>query len=106
MVTAPVVVVCVRDPDASNVYEVYARQHDGTYVIVSEQGEDVVIHDIDCGYSDLGNEDEYTEWALGHLADALDMPDPVAASIRSTVESYAPDGVDVPSDDDARVYRS
>jgi hypothetical protein len=86
----PVIIVCVRDPDASNAYDIFERQADGTYAATgSTESEGVLIHDIDAGYSDLGNDDEFEEWAFSHLAAALDMPDPVAAHVRGIVESYA-----------------
>lgn len=51
------VVICVRDPDASNDYAVF--------------GGDVTIIDVDLGYADLSDPEEWAEWKQSQLADVL-----------------------------------
>lgn len=53
------VVICVRDPDASNDYRVF--------------GEDVEIIDVDLGYMDLEDPAEFAEWADGHYEEAKQL---------------------------------
>lgn len=72
------IVVVTRDPDASNDYAVF--------------GGEVETYDIDAGRMDLGDEDEFLEWAESHLGAAkrLAAVHPEAAQyIRNTVLSYA-----------------
>jgi hypothetical protein len=49
------VVICVRDPDASNEYRVF--------------GDDVEIIDVDLGYADLSDPEEWAEWKASQLMD-------------------------------------
>lgn len=86
------VVVTVRDPDFSNEHTVF----DGA----------VEVHDIDLGRSDLGDVDEYLEWAAGHLADAQRYavrghPD-AADLIREVVQRNAPS--EITDEDDWITY--
>jgi 4-aminobutyrate aminotransferase-like enzyme len=74
------VVVVVRDPDASNDYRTF--------------GPPVTTVDIDCGYADLSDAEEYREWREGHYERAAQLeaqghPE-AAAFIRETVDQYAP----------------
>lgn len=78
--TTPIVIV-VRDPDASNWYEIF----DG----------EVETYDIDCGNADLRDRDEFLEWADSHLtcANEMEAARPRAADfIRDTVLQYAQSG--------------
>lgn len=49
------VVICVRDPDWDNAYEVFPGDQPG-----------VSIFDIDLGRSDLTHEDELADWKASH----------------------------------------
>jgi len=49
------VVICVRDPDASNEYEVF--------------GGEVTIIDVDLGYADLRDREEFADWKEGQDSD-------------------------------------
>lgn len=53
------IVIVVRDPDASNDYTVF----DG----------EAETYDIDLGYADLGDRDEFLGWAGSHLSSAAEM---------------------------------
>ena len=53
---AETIVICMRDPDASNEYRVF--------------GGEVAILDIDYGYADLRDPGEFAEWADSHLQTA------------------------------------
>lgn len=53
------IVIVVRDPDASNDYKVL----DG----------EAETYDIDLGYADLGDRDEFLGWAGSHLSAAEEM---------------------------------
>lgn len=78
--STPIVIV-VRDPDASNWYEVF----DG----------EVETYDIDCGNADLRDRDEFLEWADSHLtcANEMEARRPLAADfIRDTVLQHAQSG--------------
>ncbi len=55
------IVVVTRDPDASNDY--------------AEFGLPVLTHDIDLGYADLSDEEEFGEWAESHLATVKQLRD-------------------------------
>jgi hypothetical protein len=78
------IVVVIRDPDFSNEYHTFG---------------DVVYHDIDCGYMDLNSENEAWMWATNHLRDAMEFADEghrdVAALIRTTVENYVGETIDI-----------
>lgn len=72
------IVIVIRDPDASNQYQVF----DG----------EAETYDIDCGYSDLDDHDEFMDWAESHLGDARTMAAArphAAAFIRGVVLEYA-----------------
>jgi hypothetical protein len=56
----PAVVVCVRDPDASNEYEVFGAN-------------EPTIIDIDCGYSDLSDPEEFAGWKGAQEGAAADL---------------------------------
>lgn len=83
-VAGPPIVVVTRPSDSSNEHVVF--------------GGPVEVYDIDLGYSDLRDADEFLEWAQGHLEAAQAMldqhgPGPygeAAAHIRSTVEEMVP----------------
>lgn len=72
-------VVCVRDPDYGNEFRVF--------------GPHVEIHDIDLGYANLADVEEYLPWAVSHLTSAAALlprfPE-AAGFIRSMVEQKCP----------------
>jgi hypothetical protein len=78
--TRPIVVV-VRDPDSSNDFTVFNG--------------DVEIHDLDLGYMNLDDPEEWAEWADGHLEAAQQFEDnghpAVAALIRDVVHNADPE---------------
>lgn len=79
MSDTPIVVV-VRDPDSSNEWVVFNGEAD--------------VHDIDLGYMNLDDTDEYLEWASGHL-EAADRyagsgHGNVASFIRTRIEEACP----------------
>ena len=53
----PVVIVCVRDPDASNSFTVYGEP-------------EPVIIDVDLGYADLTDVEEFLDWSESQVAKA------------------------------------
>lgn len=53
------IVVTVRDPDWSNEYAIF--------------GEPVEIIDIDAGYADLRDPEEFAEWKDSHLTAAAEL---------------------------------
>lgn len=59
MSEADSVVIVVRDPDSSNDYTTIGRP--------------VYCYDVDCGYADLRDPEEFAEWAEGHRASAKQM---------------------------------
>lgn len=75
-------VVVVRDPDASNQIDVY--------------GGEVLVHDVDLGYMDLRDPDEFLQWAPSHLewANQHDGVYPDAAvAVRDLVFQLIPDEI-------------
>lgn len=79
------VVIVVRDPDASNEYATF--------------GGSVETYDIDAGYADLSDREEFQEWYESHLEGARRLEAEghrdAAAYIRGVIESYIPDDVEV-----------
>lgn len=54
------IIIVVRDPDASNDYKVFGPN-------------DTQIVDVDLGYADLSDADEFDEWAESHEATASEL---------------------------------
>lgn len=52
------IVVCVRDPDWDNAYEVFPGDEPG-----------VEIFDVDLGRADLSDENEFADWYFSHMED-------------------------------------
>lgn len=77
------VVVCLRDPDSSNAFQAWTNGPVGLFVL-----------DIDAGYGDLSDPDEYAEWAETLEAYAADFDAyghaPAAAYVRDIVAQYDP----------------
>lgn len=59
--TEPVVIVCVRDPDSPNSFTVYGEPKP-------------TIIDVDLGYADLSDAQEFTRWAENQVAAAGALP--------------------------------
>lgn len=57
-----VIIIIVRDPDASNDVTIFGTPAP-------------LIIDVDLGYMDLGDPDEFIDWAYGHLATAAGLPE-------------------------------
>jgi hypothetical protein len=84
MAEADSVVIVVRDPDASNDYTVLGRP--------------VYTYDVDCGYMNLDDPEEFADWAENHRASAKQMRESgnplmfkAADQIESIVEQYEGD---------------
>ena len=83
--TEGTVLVCVRDPDASNEYAGWTNGPAGVFVL-----------DIDAGRDDLSDPEEYADWAEGLEAVAGDLgacghPD-AARYVRDVIANYNPEG--------------
>lgn len=78
-VVEPVIVVCTRDPDSSNEYQVFGAP-------------EPLIVDIDLGYMNLDDPIEFAEWAASHTESAAGIPagrvgDQARRCILSTIET-------------------
>ena len=65
----PVVVFVVRDSDSANEITVYGT--DGKVI----KDDAVVVYDVDLGYADLSDRDEYLEWADGEYSGIKCLPE-------------------------------
>jgi hypothetical protein len=87
------IVVCVRDPDWDNAYEVFPGDQPG-----------VSIFDIDLGRADLSEHSEFVDWFTSHKGevDALRAGGHTAAADHylSIITEQAPEGFD-PEDPEA-----
>lgn len=93
-------IITVRDPDCENEYQVFAdgvpTQQDSAVPLRSHHGAVMVsIHDVDLGYAELGDQDEFADWgwfafyvgARGRAETSL--PEAVRVSLMDQVEQTA-----------------
>lgn len=79
--SGPVVVVCVRDPDASNDFTVFG-------------GVEVEVVDVDLGRSDLSNDEEFAEWRESHETTAARLREEGCADAAEALESMIAETAD------------